>query len=62
MDFLINFDTVNCKYIGDNLEIVCFSLYIVFVLANSVDPDEIPRLHYIWVLTVCQSTRLGFPV
>ena len=30
----------------------------LFVLANSEDPDEMP--HYvIWVITVCQSTRLG---
>ena len=27
-----------------------------FVLANSVDPDEM--LHFIWVFTVCQSTHL----
>ena len=30
---------------------------VVFILANSVDPDEMR--HFIWVFTVCQRTHLG---
>ena len=34
-----------------------FPLKIQLVLENRVHPDEMP--HFIWVYTVCQSTRLG---
>ena len=39
-------------------KIVFLSLKTVFVLANSVDPDEMPHStlrHFIWVFTVCDS-------
>ena len=33
-----------------------------FVLANSVDPDEMPhKWHFIWVFTDCHCTYLGVP-
>ena len=46
---------------GDKISknIIFLSLTINFALANSADPDEMP--HFIWVLTVCQSTRFGVP-
>ena len=39
-------------------------LKVVLILANSADHDDnvyiyIYMLHFIWVFTVCQSTRLG---
>ena len=37
--------------------IVFLSLRIVFVIANSAGPDEIP--HFIWVMIYFQSTLLG---
>ena len=35
------------------------SLMIVYILANSADPDEMPHgmRHFIWVFTVCKSTN-----
>ena len=59
---------VQCIYQGVN-KIVFLSLKIAFALAYSVDPDEMPSVdpdemprvdHFIWVFTVCQSTRFGF--
>ena len=53
MDY--NFQIKNCTlYIN-------LSLKIIFVLANSVDPDEMPQTmwHFIWVFTICQSIHLG---
>ena len=40
--------------------VLFLSLKIVFVLANSVDPDEMLHImqHFTWVFTVCQSTGL----
>ena len=37
------------------------SLKIVFILANSKDPDEMPTYATIWVNTVCQNTSLAVP-
>ena len=32
---------------------------LFFILANSVDPDEmLPYVYFIWFFTVCQSTWL----
>ena len=42
------------KFLNDD---VFMSLKIVFILANSANPDEM--LPYIWVYTVCQSTCLS---
>ena len=52
-----------------------FGIMIVFALTNSLDPGGIPQFlsfflslytgshnimrHFIWVFTICQSTRLG---
>ena len=38
------------------------TLKIIFVLVISVDHDEMLRFmwHFIWVLTVCKNTCLGF--
>ena len=66
LEFSIDLYTVKTGrfivYIQGSLVIISqrysiFSLKIIFILANSADPDEMP--HFIWVLTVCQSTRLG---
>ena len=37
------------------------SLKIVFILANSKDPDEIQSYATFWVYTVCQNTCLAVP-
>ena len=40
----------------------CLSLKIVFIIVNSADPDEMPLMqHFIWDLTVYQSTCLPYP-
>ena len=41
---------------------VFLSLKIVFVLANSVDPDEMPHSlrHFIWAFTICDSDKHTF--
>ena len=32
----------------------------VLIIVNRVDPDKMQHYaHYIWVFTICQSTRLG---
>ena len=42
------------------INILFLSLKIYFVLANSVDTDEMPHYAaFIWVYTACQSTYLG---
>ena len=42
-----------------NLNIIVL-LKIVYILANSADPDEMPHeQHFIWVFTVCQTTYLS---
>ena len=36
-------------------------LKIVFILANSKDPDEMPSYETIWAYTVCQTPFLTVP-
>ena len=68
MDFPFYIDTIYNKYGTAHCELkgvpgrmsyivvyIC-PLNVVLVIANSVEPDE---MHFIWVYTVCQSTRLG---
>ena len=51
---------IKYKYWYCILYIVFLSLKIFFVLANSVDTDEMPHYAaFIWVYTVCQITYLG---
>ena len=39
---------------------VFLSLNVVFILANIADHDEMQLLlHFIWVFTVCQRSRIG---
>ena len=66
MNFSFLFDTLNLGwstvkiiYKGYNFQINFLSLKILYVLANSKDPDEM--WHFIWVFTVCQRTPLGSP-
>ena len=62
MDYPIHIDTISMELfilyfdgfpVKLSINDVFLSLKIVFIIANSVDPDEI------WVFTVCQSTHLG---
>ena len=60
---MINIDTISpfCILRGLKVKIlytgVLLSMKIVYILANSANPDEMPTLlHFIRVFTVCQST------
>ena len=47
---------------SQNVQIMMFSDYYFFILANSVSRDEMPFLrHFILVFTVCQTIRLRVP-
>ena len=61
--FWFDYDTINWGWsivyrgvTGDTFQIIFFfiSPKIIFVLANSVDPDT----NFIWVFTVCQRMHL----
>ena len=68
MDYPIHIDTISMclsilYYKGSHVKIYKVNLFlspkIVFILANSADPDEMPHFAaFIWVITVCQSSCL----
>ena len=54
---LIKIDGFQVRF---QINMVFHSMKIVFILANNVDPGEMPHLgHFIWVFTVCQSMYLA---
>ena len=62
------FDAINLNGPLYVLRVTCYILHIkcisfvedCFVIANSVDPDEMPHYAaFIWVFAVCQRTHLG---
>ena len=53
---------VHCTYLGESGYIfkkqIIFCLKLFFIFTNSVDPDEMQHYAaFIWVFTVCKSTR-----